>query len=82
MSKGFTAYGMRMGAIICISSSEDVAEEFHYSCVHSCRANWSNCNRSAMAVLSNIVNDPKNSKNMRMKKKYTKTCLLEEQMYL
>lgn len=57
MSKGFTAYGMRMGAAICITSSENVAEEFYYACVHSCRANWSNCNRGAMTLLSNIVKD-------------------------
>lgn len=57
MSKGFTAYGMRMGAAIAITSEEDVAEEFYYSCVHSCRANWSNCNRGAMTLLSNIIND-------------------------
>ena len=31
MSKGFTAYGMRMGAAIGISSDKDVAEEFYYS---------------------------------------------------
>ena len=75
MSKGFTAYGMRMGAIICISSSEDIAEEFHYSCVHSCRANWSNCNRSAMAVLSNIVNDPKKFKEYEDEKEIYKNML-------
>jgi aromatic-amino-acid transaminase len=57
MSKGFTAYGMRMGAAICITASENVAEEFYYGCVHSCRANWSNCNRGAMKLLSNIVQD-------------------------
>lgn len=57
MSKGFTAYGMRMGAAICITSCENVAEEFYYACVHSCRANWSNCNRGAMTLLSNIVKD-------------------------
>ncbi|RDY24481.1 aminotransferase class I/II-fold pyridoxal phosphate-dependent enzyme [Romboutsia maritimum] len=57
MSKGFTAYGMRMGAAIGITSCENVAEEFHYSCVHSCRANWSNCNRGAMTLLSNIMKD-------------------------
>lgn len=74
MSKGFTAYGMRMGAAICISSSEDVAEQFYYSCVHSCRANWSNCNRAPMKVLTNIINDPKNIKNIWMKRKYTKIC--------
>ena len=48
MSKGYTAYGMRMGAAIGISSNEDIADEFYYSLMHSCRANWSNCNRGAM----------------------------------
>lgn len=58
MSKGFTAYGMRMGAVIGISSNSEVVEEFYYSCTHSCRATWSNCNRSAMTLLSNIINNP------------------------
>lgn len=58
MSKGFTAYGMRMGAIIGISSNPEVIEEFYYSTTHTCRATWSNCNRSAMKLLSNIINDP------------------------
>ena len=57
MSKGFTAYGMRMGAAIGISSSEDIAEEFYFSLMHSCRANWSNCNRGAMEVLSHLVDN-------------------------
>lgn len=57
MSKGFTAYGMRMGAAIGISSNEVIADEFYYSLMHSCRANWSNCNRGAMEVLSSLVAD-------------------------
>ena len=75
MSKGFTAYGMRMGAAICISSSEDVAEQFYYSCVHSCRANWSNCNRAPMKVLTNIINDPKKYKEYMDEKKIYKDML-------
>ncbi|MGL5641915.1 MAG: aminotransferase class I/II-fold pyridoxal phosphate-dependent enzyme, partial [Paraclostridium sp.] len=35
MSKGYTAYGMRSGACICISSNKDIADEFYYSCSHS-----------------------------------------------
>lgn len=57
MSKGFSAYGMRMGAAIGISSDYDIAEEFYYSLMHSCRATWSNCNRGAMEVLAAIVKD-------------------------
>ena len=75
MSKGFTAYGMRMGAAICISSSEEVAEQFYYSCAHSCRANWSNCNRAPMKVLTNIINNPKKYKEYMHEKEIYKDML-------
>lgn len=58
MSKGYTMYGMRSGAAIGISSDEHVADEFFYSCSHANRANWSNGNRGAMSVMTNIANDP------------------------
>ncbi|MFA7572466.1 MAG: aminotransferase class I/II-fold pyridoxal phosphate-dependent enzyme [Lutispora sp.] len=57
LSKGYTMYGMRLGAAIGISSNEDIADEFYYSCMHSGRANWSNCNRGAMEVMTRISND-------------------------
>ena len=75
MSKGFTAYGMRMGAAIGISSDEDIAEEFYYSLMHSCRATWSNCNRAPMKVLTNIINDPKKYKEYMDEKKIYKDML-------
>ncbi|WP_042275466.1 pyridoxal phosphate-dependent aminotransferase [[Clostridium] dakarense] len=75
MSKGFTAYGMRMGAAICITASENVAEEFYYACVHSCRANWSNCNRGAMSLLSNIVKDQQKLKTYTEEKNMHKEML-------
>jgi len=58
MSKGYTMYGLRSGAAIGISSSEDLVEEFYYSCMHSNRANWSNGVRGAMSVMTHIANDP------------------------
>ncbi len=58
MSKGYTMYGMRSGAAIGISSNEDLAIEFQYSCMHSGRANWSNGTRGAMEVMSTIYADP------------------------
>jgi len=58
MSKGYTMYGMRSGAAIGISSNEDLAIEFQYSCMHSGRANWSNGTRGAMEVMSAIYDDP------------------------
>lgn len=58
MSKGFTMYGLRSGAAIGISSKEELANEFYYTCMHSNRANWSNGTRAAMSVLTNIAKDP------------------------
>lgn len=77
MSKCFTAYGMRMGAAICITSSENVAEEFYYACVHSCRANWSNCNRGAMTLLTNIVSDEYKYKEYIKEKNKYKSILIK-----
>lgn len=58
MSKGYTMYGMRSGAAIGISSNEDIAIEFQYSCMHSGRANWSNGTRGAMETMATIYADP------------------------
>lgn len=58
MSKGYTMYGMRSGAAIGISSKEEIANEFYYTCMHANRANWSNGTRGAMSVMTNIAKDP------------------------
>lgn len=62
MSKGYTMYGMRSGAAIGISSSEAIANEFYYTCMHANRANWSNGTRGAMSVMTNIAKDPAKKK--------------------
>jgi aromatic-amino-acid transaminase len=58
MSKGYTLYGQRAGAIVGLSAYEDVIEEFKDAVVYSGRAAWSNVNRAAMTVLTTIENDP------------------------
>ncbi len=58
MSKGYTMYGMRSGAIIGVSSNEEIAKEFYYTCMHANRANWSNGTRGAMSVMTSIAKDP------------------------
>lgn len=58
-SKGYTMYGLRLGAIIGMSSNEAIADEFRVSSLHSGRANWSNGNRGGMLVVSEIFNDKK-----------------------
>ena len=56
-SKTFTAYGVRCGALICMTNNKDMCEEFKNICAFSCRATWSNCNRSGQQLLVNIYND-------------------------
>lgn len=58
MSKGFTMYGQRTGAMIGISSNKEVIEEFANINQYSCRATWSNINRPAMRTLATIYSDP------------------------
>lgn len=58
-SKGFTLYGMRCGALLCMAPSLDIAKEFLDVNTVSSRACWSNGNRAAMTVLSNIFSDEK-----------------------
>ena len=57
MSKGYTMYGQRTGAIIGLSSSKEVIAEFTNIAKYSSRATWSNINRGAMAVLTKIQQD-------------------------
>lgn len=57
LSKSYTMYGMRSGAMICMTPEKEIAEEFKTVCSFSSRGTWSNCNRAAMATLSNIYAD-------------------------
>ena len=57
MSKSFTFYGQRTGALIGVSSDENVIDEFKEVGKYSCRATWSNINRGAQALLVKLLND-------------------------
>lgn len=58
MSKGYTMYGQRTGAIIGLSSNKALVDEFVDVAKYSSRATWSNINRGAMSVLNTIQQDP------------------------
>lgn len=57
ISKSLTMYGLRTGAVIGISKSKEVCEEFFDVCQFSNRGTWSNGNRCGMKLLSMIMND-------------------------
>ena len=56
-SKGYTMYGMRCGALLCVAPDEATAKEFNDIMRIECRGSWSNGNRAAMTVIAGIVND-------------------------
>jgi len=58
MSKGYTLYGYRLGAMIALSSSEAVIEEFNKANAASARSTWSNCNKAGMMVLADFAQNP------------------------
>ena len=58
MSKGYTLYGYRLGAMIAISSSQEVIDEFNKANAASARGTWSNCNQAAMAVMVDLAQNP------------------------
>lgn len=57
MSKTFTIYGMRCGAMICLAPTAEIADEFQHCCEFSCRASWSNPVRAAQSMISRIFAD-------------------------
>lgn len=62
LSKGFTLYGQRVGAMIGVSSDREIADEFKEVNSITSRATWSNICRPAMRTMANIVNDPEKKK--------------------
>lgn len=58
ISKSFTLYGQRVGCMLGITSSEEIAEEFFDINQMTSRATWSNICRPAMRTMANIVSDP------------------------
>ena len=63
MSKSYTAYGLRAGACIIISSSEDIANRAFDSMKHSNRAIWSNITHAGMNILVEIESDEAKKKS-------------------
>ena len=57
MSKSYTLYGQRCGALVAISSNKEVIEEFDDTNKYSSRAVWSNINHGAQVLFAKINGD-------------------------
>ena len=58
LSKSYTLYGMRCGALVCMAKTKEIADEFKSVCEFSSRGSWSNCARAPQVILEKIYNDP------------------------
>lgn len=58
LSKSYTLYGQRCGAMICLAKTEKLADEFAVCGEFVSRNTWSNCNRGPQEVLARIYADP------------------------
>lgn len=58
MSKAFLMYGTRSGALLCLTTSKEIADEFEQVNTFSNRATWSNGTRGPQRLLANIMADP------------------------
>lgn len=59
LSKTFTLYGTRCGALICMAKTRGIADEFKRVCEFSSRGSWSNGTKAAQVLLAKIYADDK-----------------------
>ena len=57
MSKAYTAYGLRSGAVVGISSSKEVIEDFKDAMATSARCNWSNGVHAPQLILVDLAKE-------------------------
>lgn len=57
MSKTYTLYGARCGAMICLAKTQAIAEEFKQIVEFASRGTWSNGTRFAQTILTKIYAD-------------------------
>ena len=76
MSKAYTAYGLRSGAAIGISSSKEIIEEFEQALSTSARVNWSNGVHAPQHILVDLAKD-ENIKEYQSELKALKEMLAE-----
>lgn len=58
LSKTYTLYGGRCGAMICVAKTREIADEFRRVCEFSSRGSWSNSARFGQEILTRIYSDP------------------------
>ena len=58
-SKGFTFYGLRTGAMLCVTPNKEIAAEFKRVTSFASRGSWSNSVRVGQTALAKVFKDEK-----------------------
>lgn len=76
LSKAYTLYGMRCGAMICMAQTKEIAEEFKTVCEFSSRGSWSNCPKAPQVILEKIYSDPELLNKVKEERKNHRAMLI------
>jgi aromatic-amino-acid transaminase len=57
-SKAFTAYGLRVGALVAVHPEPAERDRLLNAFAYACRGTWSNCNAGGMAAVTKVLVDP------------------------
>ena len=76
LSKTYTLYGARCGAMICVARTAEIADEFKRVCEYSSRGSWSNSAKIAQVILTRIYEDPKLLEKVSAERKKYRDMLL------
>ena len=75
-SKSFGLYGLRIGALLALTRSEEENQVFFDSACYSCRSRWSSATTYGISLISKLILDDKLS--LMFKKEVEKVCLMLE----
>lgn len=76
LSKTFTLYGMRAGAMICMAKTPAIQEEFKKVCEYSSRGSWSNSTRAPQELIAKIYDSPELKKAIDKERKEIRDMLI------
>lgn len=77
LSKTYTLYGTRCGAMICMAATKDISDEFRRVCEYSSRGSWSNSAKVAQVILSRIYSDESLLLKVNEERAYYRNMLLD-----
>ncbi len=76
-SKTLTLYGMRVGAMVCLAPSEEVAKEFKQVTEFSSRGTWSNSVRAGQTLFSKIFQEEELLKKVTQERSQYREMLIQ-----